>query len=557
MPQIIFLPEEIKSKIAAGEIIERPASVVKELIENALDAKATFIKIEVKGGGLKEISVYDDGEGMEAEDLRICYKPHTTSKIKKLSDLFRITTLGFRGEALSSIAQVSKLTIVSKKAEELLAYEIQVEYGKENFFKPSVLSKGTLVKVKDLFGNLPARKAFIKNPKTENLKTLEIIKGLSLTKPEIKWEVFLEDRKVLSWEGGTLKTLLTKITGIEEEPFREVYQEIPPYEIHLILTSTSKTFSHTRFLYTLVNGRLIKDERFQKMLFSIFKVFYGNLGFPAGIIKVKVPPHLIDVNVHPAKWEVRFKDEKKIYQALETSVEELFLSKKKYFYSSSVRKENLQIKEDLSLDTNFSTFRSFYREKPLESLFYSPVKTYLFKYLGQFLDTYLLVEHEKELYLIDQHALSERILFEELKEKLLKTPSQEFLIPLLLKLSERALETLEEKRSYLEEMGFEIDILDGKGAILRKAPAIFKEDIGEVLEKLLEENFFNPQDLNSEILKRYACLLARKKGDHLSEEEINFLLEKFFKLKAETCPHGRPLYFKISASEIESKLRRR
>lgn len=555
MPQIIFLPEEIRSKIAAGEIIERPASVVKELIENALDAKATFIKIEVKGGGLKEISVYDDGEGMDAEDLRICYKPHTTSKIKKLADLFRITTLGFRGEALSSIAQVSKLTIVSKKSEELLAYEIQVEYGKETYFKPSVLSKGTLVKVKDLFGNLPARKAFIKNLRTENLRTLEIIKGLSLTKPEIKWEVFLEDRKALSWEGGSLKTLLAKITGIEEEPFREVYQEIPPYEIHLILTSTSKTFSHTRFLYTLVNGRLIKDERFQKMLFSIFKVFYGNLGFPAGIIKIKAPPHLIDVNVHPAKWEVRFKDEKKIYQALETSIEELFLSKKKYLYSSSFRKENLQIKEDLSLD--ISTFPNFYREKPLKSLFYSSAKTYPFKYIGQFLNTYLLVEHEKDLYLIDQHALSERILFEELKEKLLKTSSQEFLIPLILKLSERALETLEEKRSYLEEMGFKIDVLAGKGAILRKAPAIFKEDIGEVLEKLLEENFFNPQDLSFEILKRYACLLARKKGEHLSEREIDFLLEKFFKLQIETCPHGRPIYFKISASEVESKLRRR
>lgn len=556
MPKIIFLPEEIRSKIAAGEVIERPASVVKELIENALDAKANFLKIEVKGGGLQEISVYDDGEGMDPEDLKICYKSHTTSKIKEISDLFRIITFGFRGEALSSIAQVSKLKILSKKVEEPTAYEIKVEYGKEKSFKPSALSKGTLVKVKDLFGNLPARKAFIKSPKSENFKTIEIIKGLSLCKPGVKWEVFLEDKKVLAWEGGTLKALLTKITGIEEEYFKEIHRKNPPYEVHLILTSTSKTFTHTRFLYTLVNRRLVRDERFNKMLFSAFKIFYGNLGFPAGMVEVKVPVHLIDINVHPAKWEVKFKDERGVYKALETTLEEFFLfTKKKDFYTVSFKEDKLKIREDLEIDLKLSTSSTFSKKELLNNFFLSADKHFV--YLGKFLNTYLLVEYEKELYLIDQHALSERIIFEELKEKLRKTLSQELLIPILLKLSEKGLENLEERGPYLKKMGFEIEFLGKNEVILKRMPAILKEEVKEVLEKLLEEDFANPEEFNLEVLRKYACLLARKKGNYLSEREVHFMLEKFFNLNLETCPHGRPIYFKLTSDEIETRLRRK
>ncbi len=555
MPKIIFLPEEIRSKIAAGEVVERPASVVKELIENALDAKANFIKVEVKGGGLQEISVYDDGEGMDPEDLKICYKPHTTSKIKELSDLFKITTFGFRGEALSSVAQVSKLNILSKRAEELIAYEVEVEYGKEKAFKPSVLSKGTLVKVKNLFGNLPARKAFIKSPKSENFKTLEVIKGLFLCKPEVRWEVFIEDKKVLTWEGGSLKSLLSKITGIEEEYFKEIYKSLPPYEVYLVLTSSSKTFSHTRFLYTLVNQRWIKDEHFNKMLFSAFKTFYGNLGFPAGIVKVKTPLHLIDVNVHPAKWEIRFKDEKAVYQALETTLEEFFLSSKKSNFYTFSSLSNSKIKEDLEIAPKFSPSPHFPKKEFLKSLFSLDKEEFF--YLGKFLNTYFLVEHEKTLYIIDQHALSERIIFDELREKIAKTFSQELLVPILLKLSEKALQNLEEKETFLQKIGFEIEVLSKGEAILKRVPAILKEDVKEVLEKILEEDFTNPEEFKLGVLKKYACLLARKKGNYLSEGEINFLLKKFFDLKLKTCPHGRPIYFKLTSDEIETRLRRR
>lgn len=562
MGKIQILPEEIKSKIAAGEVVERPASVVKELVENAFDAQANFIKIALKDGGIKEIIVYDDGEGIEPEDLKLCYKHFATSKIKNLSDIFKIVTFGFRGEALASISQVSKLTIASKHVDYDSAYKIEIEFGKEVSFKPSQLNRGTLVKVQDLFLNLPARKAFLKTPRFETLKILEIIKGLSISSPEIKYEVkSLEEDKektLFIWEGGSRRELLSYIIGLEEKIFNEIISETPPYSIHLILTDTSKTFSHTKYLYFLVNKRWIRNEKLTKMILNLFKPFYGNLGFPAGVISIRAPYHLIDVNVHPAKWEVRFKDEKTLFLALNKAIEEL-LGKKIFYYSKDYyEKEKTpfsnKIKEDIPLTYNENLNLNYFKKTP--SLFPSYQKS-SYNYLGSFLNTYLLVEKDEELYIIDQHALSERIIYEDLKSKFSKNISQELLIPLWLKVTDSALSDFEEKKKSLEAIGFEIELLKDNKVILKKIPSMMKEDIKEVVEKILEEPFSNVEELRNEVLKRYACLLARKKGDVISKEEIQFMLEKLFTHDLKRCPHGRPLYFKISLNEIEEKLRRR
>jgi DNA mismatch repair protein MutL len=195
MPKISILPEEIRGKIAAGEVVERPASVVKEFVENSFDAQASYIRVVIKEGGLKEISVYDDGEGMDLEDLKLCYHHFATSKIKNLADVFKIVTYGFRGEALASIAQVSRMSIASRREGQDIAYQIEVEGGQELNIKPVNLKKGTVVVVRDLFFNLPARKAFLKSPKTETLKITEVVKGLSLSHPEIRFELKTQDEK--------------------------------------------------------------------------------------------------------------------------------------------------------------------------------------------------------------------------------------------------------------------------------------------------------------------------------------------------------------------------
>ncbi len=558
MAKIQILPEEIRGKIAAGEVVERPASVVKELVENAFDAKADFIKIGLKEGGIKEITVYDNGEGIEPEDLKLCYKHFATSKIKNISDIFRIVTYGFRGEALASISQVSKLTITSKHADHKEAYEIKINFGKEVSFKPSRLNKGTLVKVRDLFSNLPARKAFLKTPRTETLRIMEIIKGLTLAHPEIKYEVkSLDENKektLFFWEGGSKKELLSYITGLEENFFNEILSDIPPYSIYLVLTDTSKTFSHTKYLYFLVNERWIKDEKLTKMILNVFKPFYGNLGFPAGVISIRAPYHLIDINVHPAKWEVRFKDEKTLFLALNKALEKLF-GKKTFYYEREKPAFSGEIKEDLPLNYTEKPFSDSLRNKS-PFLFPSYQKSF-YNYLGTFLNTYILIEKDEELYIIDQHALSERIIFEDLKSKFSKSISQELLIPVLLRITESALSEFEEKKKALESLGFELELLNANEVILKKIPSIIKEDIKDVLEKILEEPFSNIEELKLEVLRRYACLLARKKGDTISKEEIHFMIEKFLTHNLQTCPHGRPLYFKLSLNEIEEKLRRR
>ena len=558
MAKIQILPEEIRGKIAAGEVVERPASVVKELVENAFDAKADFIKIGLKEGGIKEITVYDNGEGIEPEDLKLCYKHFATSKIKNISDIFRIVTYGFRGEALASISQVSKLTITSKHADHKEAYEIKINFGKEVSFKPSRLNKGTLVKVRDLFSNLPARKAFLKTPRTETLRIMEIIKGLTLAHPEIKYEVkSLDENKektLFFWEGGSKKELLSYITGLEESFFNEILSDTPPYSIYLVLTDTSKTFSHTKYLYFLVNERWIKDEKLTKMILNVFKPFYGNLGFPAGVISIRAPYHFIDINVHPAKWEVRFKDEKTLFLALNKALEKLF-GKKTFYYEREKPAFSGEIKEDLPLNYTEKPFSDSLRNKS-PFLFPSYQKSF-YNYLGTFLNTYILIEKDEELYIIDQHALSERIIFEDLKSKFSKSISQELLIPVLLRITESALSEFEEKKKALESLGFELELLNVNEVILKKIPSIIKEDIKDVLEKILEEPFSNIEELKLEVLRRYACLLARKKGDTNSKEEIHFMIEKFLTHNLQTCPHGRPLYFKLSLNEIEEKLRRR
>ncbi len=557
MSKIQILPEDVRGKIAAGEVVERPASVVKELVENAFDAGADFIKISLREGGIKEISVYDNGEGIEPEDLKICYKHFATSKIKTLSDIFRIVTYGFRGEALASISQVSKLTITSKHPDHSSAYEIKVEFGKEVEFKPASLNKGTLVKVRDLFLNLPARRAFLKTPRSETLRIMEIIKGLSLCYPEIKYEVkSLDENKektLFFWEGGNEKELLSYIIGIEKEFFNETLIESPPYSIYLVLTDTSKTFSHTKYLYFLVNKRWIKDEKLTKIVLNALKPYYGNLGFPAGLISIKVPYHLVDVNVHPAKWEVRFKDEKALFLSLNKALEKLF-SKKTFYYKTEETHFSEKAKEDIPL--SYPGKQVSYAKKEPFSLFLVSQKP-SYKYLGTFLNTYILMEKDEELYIIDQHALSERIIFEDLKEKFSRCISQELLIPILLKITDSSLYEFEEKKKALESIGFELELIKENEVILKRIPSIFKEDIKDVLEEVFEEPFSNVEELKLEVLKEYACLLARKKGDILSEREISFMLEKLIKNNLQTCPHGRPLFLKIPLKEIEKKLKRR
>jgi len=555
MSKIWILPEEIRSKIAAGEVIERPASVIKELVENAFDAKATFIKLEFDKGGLERIAVYDNGIGMSPEDLKLCYKSFATSKIKGLEDLYKISTYGFRGEALASIAQVSRLRIVSLERGGLHPYEIEVEFGKEKAFKPSKLKEGTLVEVRDLFENLPARRAFIKSPRAESAKNVEIFRALLLTHPEIKAKLVIDGKEVFSFEGENLKELFSKLFDLEEDLLFESTFERPPYKVELLLTDTRKTFSHGRFLFFLVNQRLVKDERLSGYFFSLLKKFFGALGFPAGVVKIFSPPQLLDFNVHPAKWEVRFKREKELFETLYLSLENHFKIKKFYFYER-VPKEPSEVIKDTKVKEDLPLEYSFQKESSSKPTFFEE-KVPFFKIHGAFKDTYLLVEKENELYIVDQHALSERIHYEKLKRKGFLPFPQKLLLPFLIKLTPEMFENLEEKLEILSQLGFEVEVVGREELIVKGVPSQVKEFAKETLETLLSLPEPKAYEAYEVLLKDLACRLARKKGDYLSEEEKRYLLETMFKEGLETCPHGRPLFIKLDLSEIEKRLKRR
>ncbi|MFN3921864.1 MAG: DNA mismatch repair endonuclease MutL, partial [Caldimicrobium sp.] len=414
-PKIQILPEDLRGKIAAGEVIERPASVLKELIENAFDAGASEIKIEFSKGGLERIAIYDNGEGMSPEDLRLCYQSFATSKIKALSDLYHLKTYGFRGEALASIAQVSRLKILSRERGSSLSFEVFVEFGNERFFKPTHLKEGTLVEVKDLFENLPARKAFLKSIKTERAKNVEIIRALMLTHPEIRFFLKIDEEEVLSWKGGSLKELFSYLFEIPKENLVESSIKDGPYEVALLITDKTFTFTHGRFLYFFVNKRWIKDEKLTKLIYHLLRKFYGNLGLPAGVISIKVPPHLVDFNVHPAKWEVRFKREQDIYNLLERALTE-HNRRQRGSYSQEIKVVREVVKEDLPLTYAKEIAHKNHRKLEKAPLFKEAVPS--FKIIGSFLNTFILVEKEEELYVIDQHALAERIHYEELLSKI-------------------------------------------------------------------------------------------------------------------------------------------
>ena len=577
MPKINLLPEELVAKIAAGEVIERPASVVKELVENSLDAGATQIRIELYGGGLEEITVYDDGEGMEPQDLRLSVRRHATSKIKSLSDLYSLLTLGFRGEALASIAEVSRLTIKSRAKGLDTGYELYVEFGKEVSFKPSALKQGTLVSVKDLFANLPARKAFLKSKRAETAKVLEIIRGIMLSHPTVKWKVLVEGDPYFEFEPGSEETFLAKLLSIDERYLLTKEYAKLPYHLKLILTSQEKVYPHTRYLYFFVNRRWVKDERLGRLFVSLLKRYYGSYGFPAGVVSISVPPQLVDFNVHPAKWEVRFRREGDLFHLFSSALEELF-ERRSSFIEARVRKEVKEDLEDLPLSfdkdvykvseegikplyevkTNLSYPEAQRAEKPT----FSFEKKYIpqdsredFRLIGTFKQSYLLVESGDELFIIDQHALSERIIYERLKAKAGDVCTQKLIIAKKIPLDEVAFSRFLAIKDELTMQGFLFKILkEGTILVLGVPDYLAGEDVEWVLRSLLEGEV-PTLDLKDELLKRASCLLARKKGEVLSEEEKLYLVERMFRDSLFTCPHGRPIFYKLSLSELKNLIR--
>jgi len=560
MPKINLLPPEVVAKIAAGEVIERPASVVKELVENSLDAKATQIRIELFEGGLKEIIVCDDGEGMEPEDLRLCVKRHATSKVKSLSDLYSLLTLGFRGEALASIAEVSRLTIKSRAKGFDTGFELSVEFGKEVSFKPIALKTGTVASVKDLFSNLPARKAFLKSKRVETAKVLEVLRGIMLSHSTVKWEIFIDGDLYLTTNNDTEENLLARLLSIEEKHLLVKEYSKLPYHLKLVLTSQDKIYPHTRHLYFFVNRRWVKDERLTKLFVSLLKRYYGSYGYPAGLIFISVPPQLVDFNVHPAKWEVRLRREEDLFYLFSSTLEETFEKRSKFIEIKKTQEKSFEL-EDLPISFEEGGNRvsdkepSYFINKAQAKQEWSRKTNEDFRYIGTFKKSYLLVERGDELFIIDQHALAERVVYERLKSNAGDVRTQRLIVGKAIQLDEVDFSRFLAIKDELLKQGFLFEVLNERTLLILGVPDYLAgEDVDWVLRSLLGDVNLS-LDLKDEFLKKTSCLLARKKGEVFSEEEKLYLVERMFKHSLFTCPHGRPIFYKISLSDLKSLIK--
>ncbi len=567
MQRIRLLPEEISRKIAAGEVIERPFSAVKELVENSLDAGATEVIVELQGGGKKLIKVQDNGSGMSREDARICLERHATSKISVEADLDRISTLGFRGEALASIAAVSHLilrtfdgegesgTLVERRGEKVLAIE------------DIAFPKGTSVEVGDLFFNLPARKKFMRSDQAEAGLSIRWLTGMALAFPEVRFLVTHGRREVLNCPAvGSLAERIYQLFGKEtlgrliEVDFREGARRLHGYASRPPSGRLDK--NHQLFF---INGRLIRDRLLQAALNQAYRGYLEKDFYPEAYLFLTLPYEEVDVNVHPAKAEVRFRESQLVFylvlRAIETSILKQAGIKEIYPVSNS-SSPRLQVKE--SARPIFPEAEKRLREEAPETSFLPEEKirpeTGL-QVLGQYLHSYIIVATEEGLFIIDQHNAHERVLFEKYREVDAqgRWPERVPLIPLLFDLSPSQELSLRENRELLESTGFRVENMGGKSYALQSFPDIFEpEEARQVLLALLEEmKGEKVLQRREKLLATLSCRTAVKAGEFLSPEKMGYLVAELFKTSNPAlCPHGRPVLLKLDKSQIERSLKR-
>ena len=578
------LDKHLINKIAAGEVVERPLSVVKELTENAIDAGAGSITVEIKNGGLSLIRVTDNGSGISDDQVLLAFAQHATSKISDIEDLYSIVTLGFRGEALASIASVSQVEMVTKTAGALSGTRIELHGGVLVARQELGCSEGTTVNVSNIFFNTPARLKFLKKPPTEAGYITDLIQRLALGYPALAFRYINNGQSVITTSGnGDLKAAIYQIYGKDaakklltiRDGFISGYAGKP--EIARGSRSASNFF---------MNGRYIRSKLLQS---AVEDAYQGRLTigrFPLCVLHLKVPPGQVDVNVHPAKMEVRFANEQEVYTKVKEalskaltscdlipeirpSVENSTNSTNSMDSMSSISDNDPSISLAEQSKYEYATITSgavltkdtaLTKETTLtkETALTNP---HNFILIGQIFNTYWLAVQEDQLFLIDQHAAHERILYEEMLHRLKnqETPSQPLLEPLLLNLSPKELAIAQEHKQALEDFGFRFGGFQTN--TLLAVPTIIKGQIEafftEILDKLEKGSEETPTSQIREQLAMAACKGAVKANDSLAITEARGLINKLLALENPYfCPHGRPTMVKLTRREIEQMFKR-
>ncbi len=611
MGKINVLESQVAQLIAAGEVVERPGAVVKELIENSIDAGATAIRVEIRNGGNTYIRVSDNGCGILREDCPAAFMPHATSKVKNAEDLYNISTLGFRGEALPSVATVSKVELLTKPNGEALGTRFVIYGGDIMEFEDAGCADGTVITVCDLFYNTPARLKFMKKDVAEGNYIAQIIDRLALSHPEISFRFIREGKEQLHTPGDNkLISAIYAVLGSEfAEDLTEVNYKSGKFEVTGYVCPPNKSRKNRNMQIFFLNGRYIKSNTFTYALEQAYKDNIMQGRFPAGVLYIKMPHTDVDVNVHPAKTEVRFSDEKEafsaVYYAVKTALSENSGNRREIDFPQNKFKlaqpalaipktENTGfvsmpaadfIKENKD-DTASAEYKTLsplpftVREKPTEEpkeAYIQPQKTAevwdnsvtpqlfraekteeVYKYIGEIFNTYMIVTKGNDMFLVDKHALHERAIYDRLRRGE-ETFSQPFLTPVSVNLTKEEKQIILDNREGLLSKGIDAEDFGTGTVIVRSMPLHMTETsavdvIHEIAEKLKNNPLALETDKSDWIYHSVACRAAIKAGHKSSPEELINLLKSIDNI--EYCPHGRPVTVKISKAKIEKEFGR-
>jgi DNA mismatch repair protein MutL len=587
------LPPLVANQIAAGEVIERPASVIKELIENSLDAKASEINITIENGGLQLLRVQDNGHGIRGEELALALQRHATSKIHNIQDLSGINTLGFRGEALASIAAVSRLNLKSKFFEAETAYELDINGIHQSEIKPCSHPIGTTIDVRDLFFNTPARRKFLRTPKTEFSHIQEVVKRLALSRFGVRWTLQTDKESVFQLRAAEEENgYLERLQILFGREFAEKSLKIDIQNNQLLQLKGwigHPTFSRSQpdLQYLFVNGRFVRDKTINHAVKQAYSdVLYGGR-YPAFVLYFDLDSELVDINVHPAKHEVRFAQSSGIFEFIYHSVSDTIKEKTSPKNPQIPQKTEMPFSPKVSqkVETPSSSkvsqkstyvsekklapmvanvlplYEKLYKIQPLTQPETSPSVDYpLGNAILQLQGIYILAHNSAGLVVVDMHAAHERILYEKIKNNYqnqsLKT--QNLLVPIQIALNSKEIETYEEHQTLLHYLGFELELQDEETLLLKQVPILLaKTDLSQLIKDLLSDlkEFENTQRVETqlnEIFAKLACYGSVRANRLLNITEMNALLRDIENTpRSDQCNHGRPTWIQLDLNALD------
>ncbi|MBX0356365.1 DNA mismatch repair endonuclease MutL [Halobacillus sp. Nhm2S1] len=618
MARIRLMPDHLANKIAAGEVVERPASVVKELVENSIDAGATWVKIDLMEAGLQRIRITDDGAGMEEEDCEIAFHRHATSKIMDENDLFHVRSLGFRGEALASIAAVSRLSIQTSTGDSA-GTKMNLEGGHLVSRGKSDARKGTDITVEELFFNTPARLKYMKTIHTELGHVTDVLNRLALAHPEVQFLCNHNEKQIFKTNGrGDLLQVIANIYGMNvAKKMIPIKMETADFKVDGYIAKPEVYRASRNYMSTIINGRFIRSIPLNKAVLQGYHTLLPIGKSPIVVLNIDMDPILVDVNVHPSKMEVRFSKEKELYDLLEETVRQAFRKQtlipdvsqpapkpakekttQESFNLYHTREEDAHRERETTLDHLVKSEQGLPEEdgyqKNQDELIKEMTPTYdledsvskenvpteskvekeppshekervpTMHPIGQLHGTYILAQNEEGMYIVDQHAAQERIKYEFFRDKLSEVDHevQELLVPMTFELSKAESLRIEEYRDELEKVGLFFEPFGDTTFIVRSHPQWFpkgfeEEVIEEMIQQLVEKERIDILKLREEAAILMSCKRSIKANHYLNQTDMFHLLEDLRKSTDPfTCPHGRPIIVFFSEYEMEKMFKR-